>query len=239
MAAPENTKDVQLQAESAKATQRNVAEARARAQEPAREKAKLFRCAASSMQMIMPHGKIIVFKDGRFATDRPEEIEFLESEIAAGNTMLNPQVEEVEPEKTLAELKEEIERAAIERYIRDTQGGRGGPSVSQQAGAGSYITTSNVGAETLEQSLMRNHGVNVIPAGQPNVSQQVVPHVVDVEQSGTGPGVVVDPTSGDQIKDNSTPAAEKQIAERDQATKDAVEKGRLDALKAQAAKKKD
>ena len=146
--------EAQLQAASASKTLENVAEARARATEPSLQRAKLFRCAASSMQMIMSAGKIIVFKDGRFVTDRPDEVEYLEGEIRAGNTMLYAQVEEVEPEKTLAQMKEEIEVAAIERFIRDVKGGSGNAGTSNQVGAG-MMASSAVESETPAEKMER------------------------------------------------------------------------------------
>lgn len=155
--------EAQLQAESARATASNVEQGKLAAKLPPLAKAKLFRCNIASMQMIMEHGKLIVFHDNQFITNRPDEVEYLMNEIEAGNSMISPVVTEVEPVKTLAEMREEIEREAVARYIRETQGGKGNAGTSSQEGAGQAATTSTL-VESPEQAMLRSKGLLVDPA---------------------------------------------------------------------------
>lgn len=173
--------EANLQAESARATAANVELAKQASKLPSLEKAKLFRCALASMQMIMPHGKLLIFHDSQFITDRPDEVEYLEQEIEDGNTMLSREVVEVEPVKTLAEMKAEIEAAAIARYIADTAGGKGNAGTSSQAGAGQAATTSNL-VESPEQKMLRDKGL-LVPSPETTVVETAeAPRTISVKK---------------------------------------------------------
>ena len=163
--------EAQLQAESARATASNVEQGKLAAKLPPLPKAKLFRCNISSMQMIMEHGKLIVFHDNQFITNRPDEVEYLLNEIESGNSMISPQVEDVEPVKTLAEMRAEIEAAAIARYIAETAGGKGNAGTSSQEGAGQAATTSTL-VETPEQAMLRQKGL-LVPETAAEIKQEV------------------------------------------------------------------
>lgn len=173
--------EANLQADSARATAANVELAKQAAKLPPLAKAKLFRCALASMQMIMPHGKLLIFHDSQFITNRPDEVEYLEQEIEDGNTMLSREVVEVEPVKTLAEMKAEIEAAAIARYIADTAGGKGNAGTSSQAGAGQAATTSNL-VESPEQKMLRDKGL-LVPSPETTVVEPAeAPRTISVKK---------------------------------------------------------
>lgn len=176
--------EAQLQAESARATASNVEQGKLAAKLPPLPKAKLFRCNISSMQMIMEHGKLIVFHDNQFITNRPDEVEYLLNEIESGNSMISPQVEDVEPVKTLAEMRAEIEAEAVARYIRETAGGKGNAGTSSQEGAGQAATTSTL-VETPEQAMLRAKGLLVQdppPAAEQQLGTTEAPRTVNLKK---------------------------------------------------------
>lgn len=142
----------QAQKASADVTAQNQAKQREAEKAPPAKMAKVFRTVQpnQSMQMLMPSGKGICFRNGEFITARPDEQEFLQREIDNGNPFLQARVEEVIPQKSVDELVAErlaeAEKKAYERFIRDTQGAVSPAGISSNDGAGNMATSVNQAA---------------------------------------------------------------------------------------------
>lgn len=82
---------------------------------------KLFKSAVPSCKTHLPNGKEINFVGGRYATDDPLEIEYLEGEIKARHPIFYVDSKELEVDSVRVDPVEAIRRKAIADYLAEQE----------------------------------------------------------------------------------------------------------------------
>lgn len=131
-----------------------------KAAEEAKPLARVFKSWMPSNTMLLDNGKPCIFRNGRYITDKPEEIEFFEKEIALGNVHIyvDSAEREVQPQESVEDLMERIRKEAYAQAVKDMAGGKGD--------AGDSAPVKNAGILTSQQisDIATNAGATITPA---------------------------------------------------------------------------
>lgn len=146
------------------ALQKNTPQvAEVKKEEVAKPAARLFKSHTPSNTMLMENGKPCIFRNGRYVTDDPKEIEFFEAEIARGNSYIYVDANEPEvvAQESVADMMERLRKEAYAQALKDIAGGRGdaGSSAALPAGTGA-LTSAGIA------DMASNAGATITPASK-------------------------------------------------------------------------
>ena len=106
---------------------------------------KLYKSALKSCQYIMPSGKYIYFRDGKYATDDEAEIAELEAAIKSKHPHIFVDAKETEiTAKKMNDPLAEIKEKAIAEYVASQAGKDFGTSDTKAAGMATTASLANV-----------------------------------------------------------------------------------------------